>query len=61
MDFHYIRCIWGWLWVPKGTTKLYFCWKALAAMLQPKLRIFAPRSSVVSGEDETSGEKKWEA
>ena len=26
-------------------------------MLQPKLRIFATRSSVVSGEDETSGEK----
>ena len=25
-------------------------------MLQPKLRIFATRSSVVSGEDETSGE-----
>ena len=26
-------------------------------MLQPKLRIFATRSSAVSGEDETSGEK----
>ena len=28
-------------------------------MLQPKLRIFAPRSSVVSGEDETSGGGKY--